>query len=59
MSARRDPEGRLPQGGGLAIALVLSGMLWAGIAAVIVVSVLRPAPLILPEVSQGESHADR
>lgn len=55
MSARRDAEGRLPQGSGLAIALVLAGALWAVGAAVIVVSVMRPAPVI----SQGESHADR
>ena len=55
MSARRDPEGRLPRGSGLGLVLLLSVLFWAGIAAVIVVSVLRPAPFI----QQGESHADR
>ena len=55
MSARRDPEGRLPPGSGLGLALVLAGLLWAGVAAVLVVSVLRPAPVIY----QGESHEDR
>jgi hypothetical protein len=37
------------------IAMVLAGAVWAGIGALIVVSALRPAPVIY----QGESHADQ
>jgi len=55
MTPRRDPTGRLPQGAGLVIGLILAGAIWAGVGSLIVVTALRPAPVIY----QGETHADR
>jgi len=55
MSARRDPEGRWPVGPSLVLMVVVSGLIWAVIASVLAVSVLRPGP----EIYQGESHEDQ
>jgi hypothetical protein len=55
MSPRPDPERRLPPGSGIVLAMVVAGMFWAGVASVLVVSVLRPVPVIY----QGESHENR
>jgi len=49
MSPRRE------RGAWLVGALALTGMVWATGSAVIVVSVLRPSPVI----HQGEPHADQ
>jgi hypothetical protein len=42
-------------GAALVFWMLAGGAIWAGVAAVLVVSVLRPAPVIY----QGESHEDR
>ncbi|WP_210879193.1 hypothetical protein [Roseovarius autotrophicus] len=55
MSARRDPEGRLPEGAAVVMALIVAAMVWAGVGSWIVVSVLRP----FPAVYQENSHETR
>lgn len=52
MSARRDPEGRWPVGPSILLMVLVAGLIWAGIASVLAVTVLRAGP----EIHQGESY---
>ena len=44
MSARRDPAGRWPAGGGVIVVVMIGLMFWATMAVLLAVSVLSAAP---------------